>query len=97
MSTVQTNQEVGVEDVQRTLADLLGPKYRVTGASGSTLKVGRTGVIPAQVKMSRANGVTTFKVTTTGLIVSRIVQAVSLNPRVRRALEQAYPKAASPV
>ena len=58
MSTVQTKQEVEVEDVQRTLADLLGPKYHVTVSSGSTLKVGRTGVIPAQVKMSRANGVT---------------------------------------
>jgi len=90
MAAVQTKQEVGVEDVQRTLADLLGPKYHVTVASGSTLKVGRSGVIPAQVKMSRANGVTTFKVVTTGLIVSRIVQAASLNPRVRRALKEAY-------
>jgi len=97
MSTVRTEREVTVEDVQCTLADLLGPKYHVTVASGSTLKVGRTGVIPSQVKIRRASGTTEFKVTTTGLIVSRIVQAVSLNPRVKRALERAYSRAETPV
>jgi hypothetical protein len=95
MSTVQTKQQVGVEDVQRALSDALGPKYRVTVESDSALKIGRAGVIPAKVEIGRANGMTTFKVRTTGLIVSRVLQAASINPRVRRGLEQAYPKASS--
>ena len=92
MPTLKTNQEVGVDDVQRALSDELGPNYRVTVASGSTLKVGRTGVIPASVEISHRDGMTMFKVATTGLIVSRLIQAFSINPRVRRALAEAYPK-----
>ena len=89
---VQTSQEVAVAEVQRTLSEALGPKYHVSVVSDSALKVGRTGVIPSKVELSRAHGMTTFKLRTTGLIVSRVVQAVWVNPRVRRALEQAYSK-----
>lgn len=91
MPMLKVRQDVGIEDVQRTLTKVLGPKFRVTIGSGSILKVGRTGVIPSQVRVNSANGVTTFQISTTGLILSRLLQAISINPRVRRALEQAYP------
>jgi hypothetical protein len=88
---LQTEREVGVDEACQTLADALGPKYRVSVASGSTLKVGRAGVIPAKVEVGSSHGTTTFTVHTTGLIVSRVIQACSINPRVRRALRESYP------
>ena len=87
---LQTKQEVDVEEAKRALADALGPKYRVSVTSGSTLKVGRAGVIPARVQVLSSGGMTTFKVQTTGLIASRVIQACSINPRVRRALRESY-------
>ena len=94
MSKLQTRQQVGVEEVQHRLSDELGPSYRVAVGSNSSLKVGRPGVIPSQVKVRHTEGGTTFEVRTTGLIVSRLIQAVAINPRVRRALEQLYGKSA---
>ena len=91
MSTLRTRRDVGTDEVVRTLTDVLGPQYRVTATSNTTLKVGRTGVIPSKVQVIRCDGITVFKVTTTGFVVSRIIQAMSINPRVRRALETAYP------
>ena len=90
MSTVQTKREVTMEDAQHALSNELGPKYRVTVDSNSTLKIGRTGVIPAKVTVTRRGDTTTFKISTTGLILSRVAQATSINPRVKRALERAY-------
>jgi hypothetical protein len=87
---VQTNQEVDIEEAKRALADALGPKYRVSVTSSSTLKIGRAGVIPARVQVVSSGGMTTFKVHTTGLIASRVIQACSINPRVRRALKESY-------
>jgi len=94
MAKLQTTRDVGVQEVQHTLSERLGPSYRVTAASGSKLKIGRTGVIPSTVTLDHAHGGTTFKVHTTGLIVSRLVQAATINPRVRHALADAYSKQA---
>ena len=91
MAKVHTEQDVGVDDAQRRLSEGLGSRYRVTVASDSSLKVGRPGVIGSRVTINHANGGTTFSVHTTGLILSRILQAASINPRVKRALAEAYP------
>jgi hypothetical protein len=91
MPSVQTKQEVTIEGVQEALANELGSNYRVSVDSDSTLKVGRTGVIPAKVTLIRRGDMTTFKISTTGLILSRVAQATSINPKVKRALEKAYP------
>jgi len=89
--SVHTKQKVDINDLQQTLSDALGPSYRVTVASDSALKVGRTGVIPARVQMSNSDGATVFKVRTTGLIVSRLIQVCAINPRVRKALKETFP------
>jgi len=89
MSTVQTKKEISVDDVRQVLSNELGSRYRVNIESNSTLKVGRSGVIPSKVTVSRHGEITTFKIATTGLIVSRIIQATSINPRIKRALKDA--------
>lgn len=95
MFTVQTEKEIGIDDVRATLSDSLGRSYQVTVASASTLKVGHSGVMPTRVKMSQANGTTTFTTSNSGLLVSRLIQAVTVNRRIRQALRQAYPERAS--
>jgi hypothetical protein len=96
MSTVQIKREVTIDDVQHALSDELGPHYRVNVASTSTLRIGRTGVIPSKVTMTRRGDTTTFKISTTGLILSRVAQATSVNPKIKRALEHAYPGTPTP-
>jgi len=94
MSQVQTKQDVTVEELEHTLSEALGPHFRVNATGRSKVKVGRTGVIPSEVEIARANGMTVFKIRTTGLIVSRVIQVASINPRIRRALEEVYSQAA---
>ncbi|HLN17376.1 MAG TPA: hypothetical protein VK277_11595 [Acidimicrobiales bacterium] len=88
---MQTDHEVGVDEVQRKLSDWLGPSYRVAVTSSSTLKVGPRGLIPAKIQLTKADGVTTCRLRTTGLLLSRLTQAVTVLPRVRRALEESFP------
>ena len=90
MATIETTQVVTAEEVQSRLSAVLGPSFKVSVESDSTLKVGRTGVIPAKVHIHREGGTTRFSVSTTGLIVSRIIQLTSINPKVRRALKETF-------
>lgn len=90
MSKMQISQRVELEEVQRRLSSELGSAFRVTVGSPSSLKVGRPGAIPSVVKLSHAAGGTSFEVRTTGLIVSRLIQAAAINPQVRRALVRAF-------
>jgi len=88
MSTVQTERQLDIDDVRAALVNELSASYRVSVVSPSTLKVGRSGVIPSKVTMSRQGNTTTFKIATTGFVVSRVVQGISINPRVKRILEE---------
>ncbi|MGO8871273.1 MAG: hypothetical protein ACLQPH_07690 [Acidimicrobiales bacterium] len=83
-----------MEELEHTLSEALGPHFRVNTSGPSKVKVGRTGVIPSVVEIAHRNGMTVFKIRTTGLIISRVVQVASINPHVRRALEEAYSQAA---
>jgi len=74
---------VTVGDVEQALSEALGPNYTVKVASTSTVTVGRTAVIPSRVELSWSEDGTTFRVSTAGILLSRIVQACSINPRVR--------------
>jgi len=96
MLTVQTEKELDINDVRAALVSELSANYKVTVASPSTLKVGRSGVMPSKVTMSRQGNTTTFKIAAAGLFVSRIVQAASINPRIKRILEARYAEHVSP-
>ena len=41
MSTTTVSRDMTLEDIQRALSDALGPAYKVTATSDSTLKVRR--------------------------------------------------------
>ncbi len=52
MSATQVSREIPLDEVRRTLSGALGPAYKVTATSDSTLKVRRLPLVTATVKVS---------------------------------------------
>ena len=90
---VHTCRDVSIEDVQRTLSDGLGADYLVTVVSQSTLKVQHS-VLTATVRAPHSAGGTDLRVSSFGLIFLRILNALTITPKVRKALESAFPEQA---
>lgn len=91
--SVQVKQEIGAEVVQRALCDALGPAYKVSIMSDSTLKVSRSAVMIATVHMRRSGGTTTFGVSGFGFLVGKLINSLTIAPKVRHTLGQAFPEA----
>jgi hypothetical protein len=94
MSALTVDKEISLEDVQRALADVLGPGYRVSVTSGSALKVTRNAVTWGTVHVSWPAGKTSFRVRPGGLILVAAFNAVSTVPKIRHGLDRAFPPAA---
>ena len=93
MSTVQVKPEVGLEDMQQALSNALGPTYRVSAKSDSTLRVYRNPVIWATVRVSWSAGSTTVRVSSGGLVAVKLINALTITPRIRKVLNKAFPGA----
>jgi hypothetical protein len=93
MTALAVNKEISLEDAQRALADALGPGWRVTVASGSSLKVAHNAVTWGTVHVSWPSGKTSFRVRPGGLILVAAFNAVSTVPKIRHALDRAFPHA----
>lgn len=86
---IRVQREVVLEDVQRVLAEALGPAYRVTATSAG-VRVSRNFVIWARVQVSWTGGGTTFRVVPGGFLLVIVVNALYTAPKVRHALERAF-------
>jgi hypothetical protein len=84
--------EIRLEDVQRALNDALGPAYKVTAKSDSTVRVSRNPVIWGSVRVSWSGGKTTFHVRPGGALVVLALNAIYTVPKVRNALDRACPE-----
>jgi hypothetical protein len=93
MSALAVDKEISLEDVQRALGDALGPGYRVSVTSGSSVKVRRNAVTWATVHLSWSAGKTSFRVRPGGLILVAAFNAVYTVPKIRHALDRALPQA----
>ena len=95
MSAIEVNREIGLEGVQRGLSEALGPGYRVsTTSSDSSLRVIRNFVVWGTVHVRWSGGRTSFRVTPGGFILVGAFNALYTVPKIRRALDQAFPQAA---
>jgi hypothetical protein len=94
VSAVMVNKEIRLEDVQRALSDNLGARYRVNIASHSSLKVARNFAVWGTVHVRWSEGGTSFRVRPGGLILAAAYNAIFTTPKIRRALDQAFPHAA---
>lgn len=94
MSAITVNRDIGLDAVQRGLSDALGPGYRITPTSGSSLRVMRNFLAWGTVHVSWTEGTTSFRVTPGGLILVAAFNAFYTAPKIRRALDTAFPQAA---
>jgi hypothetical protein len=94
VSAVMVNKEIRIEDVQRALSNNIEPAYRVSITSRSTLKVMRNFAVWGTVHVSWSDGKTSFRVRPGGLILAAAYNAIFTTPKIRRALDQAFPHTA---
>jgi hypothetical protein len=87
------NREITAEEVQHALSETLGPHYKVTAKSDTRLHVTHN-IGLATVHISWSPGQTSFQVHGHGIVVLRALDALTITPKVRHALEHAFPNAA---
>ncbi len=91
MSTTAVSRDMTLENIQRALSDLLGPAYKVTATSDSTLKVRRFPLITARVDVRWDEAHTTTLHAVPGEVwILQGINALTIYPKVRRALSQAF-------
>lgn len=91
MPTVEVNAEIDIDEAQRALSDTLGADYKVTPASGDTLKVSRNFLLRGTVELRHVGGGTQFRISPFGLTLMLAVNSMVLVPKIRQAVEQAFP------
>jgi hypothetical protein len=94
MSAIEMHEDISLEDVQRALADALGPGYRISATSDSSLRITRNFIIWGTVQVSWSAGETSFRVRPGGLVLVAAFNAVSIVPKIRHALDRAFPQPA---
>ncbi len=90
MSTTKTSREIPLDEIQRTLRDALGPAYKVTATSDSTLKIRRLPLVTGKVKVSWHDDGTTLQAAPGEAWILQGINALTIYPKVRRALSRAF-------
>jgi hypothetical protein len=78
-TALHSSRSISVDELQRALSGALGPDYRVTVMSRSSVRV-QNGVMTATTRLIRSGAGTDLRVTGFGV-----------THRVRHALERAFP------
>jgi len=89
----EVHRDVSLEQIQETLGESLGPKYRITPTSESSLRVFRNVAIWAVVHVSRSGERTTFRIRPGGFFLMIVLNALYTVPKVHKALMRAFPDA----
>ncbi len=90
MSTTKVSREIPLDEIQRTLSSALGPAYTVTTTSDSTLKIRRLPLVTAKVKISWPDDGTTLDAAPEEVWILQGINALTIYPKVRRALSWAF-------
>jgi arginine repressor len=91
MSTTTVSRDMTLEEIQRALSDALGHAYKVTATSDSTLKVRRFPLMTARVNVKWDEAQTTTLQAAPGEVwILQGINALTIYPKVRRALSQAF-------
>ncbi len=90
MSTTTVSRDMTLEKIQRALSDALGPAYKVTATSDSTLKVQRFPLMTARVDVKWDEDQTTLHAAPGEVWILQGINALTIYPKVRRALSQAF-------
>jgi hypothetical protein len=90
MSTTKTSRQLPLDEIQRTLSGALGPAYKVTTTSDSTLRVRRLPLVTARVKVSWQDDGTTLQAAPGEAWILQGINALTIYPKLRRTLAQAF-------
>jgi len=91
MSTTTISRDMTLEKIQRALGDALGPAYKVTATSDSTLMVRRFPLMTARVDVKWDEADTTTLHAGPGEAwIFQGINALTIYPKVRRALSRAF-------
>jgi hypothetical protein len=89
--TTHINREVGIEEIQRSLANTLGTGYHITrqGADPSALKVTHN-LLRATVRARPENNGTTLEIVGSGFILLRIANTLLITRKITNALDRGF-------
>jgi hypothetical protein len=90
----EVRREIAQDDIQRALAEVLGPTYRITATSESSFRVVHNVVIWATIRVSWQGGRTIFHIRPGGFLLVALLNTFYTVPKLRRALSRAFPHAA---
>jgi len=90
MPITKVSREILLDEIQRTLSDALGPAYKVTAISDSTLKVQRFPLVTAKVKVNWHDDGTTPQAAPGEVWFLQGINALTIYPKLRRTLAQAF-------
>ena len=91
MSTTKiSSRDISLEEIQRRLSDALGHGYQVTATSDSTLKIRRAPLVTATVNVKWYEDGTTLQAAPGEAWILQGLNALTIYPKVRRALSQAF-------
>jgi len=93
VSATKVTREISLEEVRRTLSDTLGAAYKVTATSDSTLKVQRIPLITAKVNVKWQDDGTILQAAPGEAWILQGINALTIYPKVRHALDRAFPQA----
>jgi hypothetical protein len=87
MSAIRTDRDISAEELQQVLTAQLGPRYQIIITSPTTLKVRRNSLMFSTVRIGHDRE---LHVHSFGLIIGRAVNALTITPKVRQALCEAF-------
>jgi len=90
MSTTKIGPDVSLEEIQRRLSDALGHGYKVSATSDSTLKIRRAPLVTAKVNVKWYEDGTTLHAAPGEAWIFQGINALTIYPKVRRALSRAF-------
>ena len=88
---LEVMREISLEDIRQALSKPLGPRYTVTAASDSVIRVRRLPLVTANVHVKWHGDRTTLVVAPGEVWILQGINAFAIAPKVRRALVKAFP------
>ena len=90
MSNTEVRGEIPLDELQHILSDALGRGYKVTATSDSALKIRRAPLVTAKIHVKWHGDRTTLQAAPGEVWILQGINALTIYPKVRRALSQAF-------
>jgi hypothetical protein len=90
VSNTEVRGEIPLDELQHILSDALGRGCKVTATSDSALKIRRAPLVTAKIHVKWHGDRTTLQAAPGEVWILQGINALTIYPKVRRALSQAF-------